>query len=149
MGMPAMSEKTAERPPVTAAQRAYGSVIYWFTNVTAAGCMLGLMLGMLDIGGNFLNPHLVFSGILGGMSPDAVWHHAGEGFPGGHFYLGRFFSGDGLTQFAIVLGSSVALWALLAAAAGFIKGKSYGYAGACILVSAAIALAMAGVVNFK
>ncbi len=144
-----MGEKTAVRPPVPGAQRAYGSVIYWFTNVTAAGCMLGLMLAMLDIGGNFLNPHLVFSGIWEGMPPDAVWRHAGEGFPGGHFYLGRFLSGDGLTQFAIVLGSSAALWGLIAASAWFIREKSYGYAAACLLVASAVIFSAAGIVSFK
>ena len=133
---------------ISKAQSAYGAVVYWVTFSAALICIAGPLIAMLAPEKNVLNPHLVFSGIWEGKTADEVWACAGEGFPGGHFYRGRFFSGDGFTQFGIVLGSSAALWGLLAAA-GFLKEKSYGYAGACIFVSAVIVFAMAGVVNLN
>lgn len=134
---------------ISKAQSAYGAVVYWVTFSAALICMAGPLIAMLAPESNVLNPHLVFSGIWEGKTADEVWAYAGEGFPGGHFYLVRFFSGDGFTQFGIVLGSTAALWGLLAAVAGFIREKAYGYAGACVFVSAVIIFAMAGVVSLK
>lgn len=134
---------------LSSADKAYGAVVYWITIAAAVIAIAGPLVAMARPGKNVLNPGLAFEGIWEGMSADEVWLYAGEGFPGGHFYFDRLAAGDGLTYFGIVFGSTAALWGLLAAAAGFIKERAYGYAAVCVAVSAVIVFAMAGVVNLK
>lgn len=134
---------------ISGAEQAYGTVVYWITIAAALICVVGPLFALARPGGNVLNPGLVFEAIWEGRVAGEVWDYAGGGFPGGHFYLDRLLSGDGLTYFGIVLGSTAAFWGLLAAAACFIKEKAYGYAGACVLVAAVIIFAMAGVVSLK
>ncbi len=142
-----MKKKTTPPPPVPRAQYAYGTAVYWFCTISALICLLGLFMAMLNTGKNMLNPHLVFPAVWEGKNASDVWLHAGGGFPGGHFYISNLSSGDGLTMFGIALGSTAALWGLLAAAAGYLKDKSYGYAAISLFLSFVILFAMAGVVN--
>lgn len=132
-----------------AAQRAYGSIVSRVAIAAAVICLAGPPAAMLAPGRNVLNPHLLFPALWEGKTSGEVWELVGEGFPGGHFYAKNFLSGDGLAQFGIVLGSTAALWGLLAAFKGYLKEKSYGYAAACLLVSALIIFAMTGVVKLK
>lgn len=133
----------------SSADKAYGAVVYWITFSSALLCIVGPLAALALPGRNVLEPGLVFEGVWEGRTAGEVWLYAGGGFPGGHFYIDRLFSGDGLTYFGIVLGSTAALWGLLAAAACFIRERAYGYAGACVLVSAVIVFAMTGVVSLK
>ncbi len=138
-----------DRTGISRAEKAYGAVVYWITLSAALICIVGPLAAMAFPGRNVLNPGLVFEGIWEGRTADEVWLYAGRGFPGGHFYLDSLFTGDGFTYFGIVLGATAGLWGLLAAAAGFVREKAYGYAGACVFVSAVIVFAMAGVVSLK
>lgn len=128
-------------------QRHYGAVVYWITVSSALLCIAGLPFAVLAPGGNVLDPHLVFSGIWEGLSAAEVWERAGQGFPGGHFYIKSLPRGDSLIQFGIALGSTAALWGCIAASAGYLREKSYGYAAACLFVAAFIIFAMTGVVS--
>ena len=76
-----------------------------------------------------------------------MWQEVGGEFPGGHFYLKNFTSGDGFTQFGLALGCSVALWALLAAAFAYSKDRIYLYVGLSLWVAALVALSMIGIVG--
>ncbi len=120
----------------------YGTITYWLTRVVTAICLVGLPLAMARVDQNYLNPHRLFAAIWEGRGVVEVWQEVGDGFPGGHFYINHLFSGDALTQLAIVLGCSISLAALMAASWQYFKEKSYGYSATCLLVSAVIVIAM-------
>lgn len=134
-------------PNVPRAQILYGSFVYWLTIISAIICIVGPLLVMARVDNNILNPHYLFAKIWSGEGIDAVWQ--GAGFTGGHFYVNHLFTGDGFIQLGIVLGSSVALWGLLAAAWEFFKERAYIYTFASIFISATIVFAMLGIVKLK
>ena len=144
-----MKQRTGNGVIISKAQRVYGSVVYWITITSAIICVIGPTLALANIERSILNPHYLFAAIWRGEDVNTVWQEAAGGFPGGHFYLEHFFAGDGFTQFGIALGSSAALWGLLAASWAFIKERSYGYALVCLFVSAIIIFSALGVVEVK
>lgn len=144
-----MTEDHQDNFCIPSSQLIYGSVVYWVTIIAAMISAAGPTLAMLRPDKTIMNPHLLFAAIWKGEKVDTIWELAAGGFPGGHFYLEHFFAGDGFTQFGIVLGSSAALWGLLAASYFFIHEKSYGYFFASLFISAIIIFAMLGVIALK
>lgn len=130
-------------------QLVYGAIVYWVTIIAAMICVTGPTIAMARIDNNVLNPHHLFAAIWEGKEVDVIWEQAAGGFPGGHFYLEYFLTGDSWIQLGIALGGSAALWGLLAASWFYIKERSYGYSFACILVSGIILFAMLGVIKLK
>jgi hypothetical protein len=116
---------TQERPRMPRAQIIYGEIVYWITIIAAIVCMIGPVISMINVENNVLNPHYLFAGIFEGKSAETIWNEVGGGFPGGHFYLSNFTSGDGFTQFGLALGCSVAIWALLASSIAYVKEKFF------------------------
>jgi hypothetical protein len=129
------------------AQIVYGEIVYWVTIVSAIICMVGPVIAMSSPEDNVLNPHFLFASIFEGKSAETIWNEVGGGFPGGHFYLDHFTSGDGFTQLGLALGCSVALWALIAAAFLYLKEKHYLYMMLALWVSLLVALSAIGIVK--
>ena len=136
-----------ERPVMPRAQIIYGEIVYWVTITAAIICMIGPVISMVSVENNVMNPHYLFSSIFEGKNTETIWEEVGGGFPGGHFYLTNFTSGDGFTQFGLALGCSVALWALLAAAIAYLAEKTYLYVFLSLWVGLLIFLSMIGIVK--
>ncbi len=99
---------------------------------------------MSNTDNNVLNPHFLFAKIFEGKDAQTVWEEVGGGFPGGHFYLKNFTSGDGFTQFGLALGCSVALWALIAVAIAYLTEKTYLYVFLSLWVALIVFVSMVG-----
>ena len=133
-----------ERPEMPREQIVYGEIVYWITVVACIICTIGPLIAMINVENNILNPHYLFANIFEGKSAQAIWQEVGGGFPGGHFYLKNFTTGDGFTQFGLALGCSVALWALLASAIVYISQKIYLYFFLSLWVSLLVFVSMVG-----
>jgi hypothetical protein len=137
--------KADEKRNIPLAQIIYGDIVYWITVVAAIICMLGPVIGMIWVDDNLLNLHYLFAAVLAGKSTEEVWNESGEGFPGGHFWYQNILSGDGLTQFGLALGCSVAFWALLAAAFVYFRTRAFLYAGLSLWVAFMVLMSAAGI----
>ncbi len=135
----------SERPQMPRAQIAYGEVVYWITIAAAIICMIGPVIAVAYIDNNVLNPHFLFSAIFDGKAPEVIWEEVGGGFPGGHFYKNYFLHGDGLTQFGLALGCTAALWALICAAAAYLKDRTYLYVILSLWVAGMIVVSAIGI----
>jgi hypothetical protein len=127
------------------AQRIYGEIIYFITIVACLICMIGPAISVADPDNNVLDPYRLFNAIFEGKNAEQVWQEAGDGFPGGHFYLTHFTYGDGFTQFGLALGCSCALWGLLAAAAAYASERRWLYVVLALWVATMVFLSMTGV----
>ncbi len=136
-----------ETPKMQRAQTVYGAIVYWVTIVSSLICMVGPVISVATPDNNVLNPYKLFNAIFQGKDAQTVWQEVGGEFPGGHFYLKNFTSGDGFTQFGLALGCSVALWALLVAAFAYSKDRIYLYVTLSLWVAALVALSMTGIVG--
>jgi hypothetical protein len=136
-----------QKPVMQRAQKVYGEIVYWITIVACVLCMIGPVISVAKPERNILNPYKLFGAIFEGKDAQTIWREAGEGFPGGHFYLKHLFLGDGFTQLGLALGCSVALWALLAAAFCFLMEKTYFYVILAFWVAFLVFCSMTGVVG--
>jgi len=99
---------------------------------------------------NLLNPNLVFTAIFEGNNPAGIWEAAGVPFQPGDFwklFWNNLFTPEGFATFGMVLGCSVAFWALIPAVWQFGKKKEYFYVCVSLFIMSLIALAMSGLVN--
>jgi len=135
-----------QRPQMPVVQIVYGEIIYWITIVAAIVCMIGPCISVAMPDNNVMNPHYLFSAIFAGKDPAAVWNEVGkDGFPGGHFYIKYFKTGDGFTQFGLALGCSCAIWGLLASAYFYLRDKNYLFVLLAIWVTSLIILSLSGI----
>jgi hypothetical protein len=125
----------------------YGDTVYWVTIGAALICMIGPLLSMMFVDDNVLNPHYLFAAIFAGKDPETIWNEVGSGFPGGHFWYDNLGTGDGFTQLGLVLGCSVAFWALLAAALAYFRQRILLYTLLAIWVAAMVALSTMGLMK--
>ncbi|OPL16685.1 MAG: hypothetical protein AVO38_07255 [delta proteobacterium ML8_D] len=136
------------RPKMQLSQRVYGEIVYWGTIVACIICMIGPYISMKNPDKNVMNPFYLFAAIFEGKDTATIWQEVAGGFPGGHFYLEKFFYGDGFTQFGLAMGCSVAAWALIPAALIYLfKEKNPTYTILCLWVAALIFLSMIGIVK--
>ena len=112
-----------EQSKIPVSQRVFGETIYWLCILAAIVCMIGPVIALLSVDSNIMNPHFLFASILEGNTADVVWREVGGGFPGGHFWKDNILTGDGFTQFGLVIGCASALPALLATALVYIFRK--------------------------
>jgi hypothetical protein len=138
---------TEDKPTMPRAQIVYGEIIYWMAIVSALICMIGPVIAMASVEDNVLNPHYLFASIFEGKDAQTIWNEVGGGFPGGHFYLDHFTSGDGFTQFGLALGCGCALWGLLATAFLYLREKDYLYMLLSLWVGLLIFLSAIGIVK--
>ena len=138
------------RPEIDKSQLQYGTVYHW---ITFASCIIALIAPVLILmfpGSNLLNPNLVFSAIFAGKSPSEIWEAAGLAFNPGDFwqlFRGNLFTAEGFATFGMVLGCSVAFWALIPAVRQFIKKKEYFYVCVSLFIMSLVVLAMSGIIN--
>ncbi len=135
------------RPQMPPAQIYYGELDYWMTIFACIICMIGPLISLASPERNILNPYKLFSSIFEGKSAEEVWQDAGDGFPGGHFYLNYFTYGDGFTQFGLALGCSVAIWALLGAMVAYFRKRRYLFVILGLWVVFLVAVSMTGIVG--
>ncbi|OQB15259.1 MAG: hypothetical protein BWY15_00630 [Firmicutes bacterium ADurb.Bin193] len=138
-----------ERPLIPKSQLIFGAFVHW---ITIASCILSLfapVVMLLAPKATLMNQNLLFGAIFSGETPKEIWARLPGGFPGGHFYLNNILTGDGLGQFAIALGCSVSVWALIAAIIMFIKEKNYLFVGISLFVMLLTVFAMSGFVNIE
>ena len=128
-------------------QLVYGKCIYWLSIVAAMICTIGPVIAMVSPDRNFMNPHYLFFAIWQGKDPEMVWQEVGGGFLGGHFWLHSLTTGDGVTQFGVVLGCSCACVALIGTAIAYLreKPKAYGWALLSLWVATMIILSALGI----
>jgi hypothetical protein len=136
-----------EKPKMQLSQLVYGEIVYWGTIVAALICMVGPYISIKNPGNNVMDPFYLFAAIFEGKDTATIWQEVAGGFPGGHFYLDKFFYGDGFTQFGLALGCSVAAWALIPVAFCYLKEKNPTYTILCIWVALLIILSMIGIVS--
>jgi hypothetical protein len=137
----------SDRPVMPKGQIVYGECVYYLTVVACLICIVGPLIAMIDPENNVMNPYFTFAAIFQGHSAQEVWTIVAGGFPGGHFWMDNFFTGDGFTQFGLALGCSSAGFALIVAAVVYAFEKIYLYAGFCLFVSAFVFLAASGLVK--
>ncbi len=139
------------KPDMPQAQIVYGEVIYWLCIVAAAICTIGPIISLWYVDNNVLNPHFVFAALWEGQSAQDIWNTAGDGFPGGHFFLQYISTGDGFTQFGVALGSIAALPALFMAGLAYLREKPRNnlYAIMSLWVMLLIAFSAVGILAMK
>ncbi len=125
----------------------YGEIVYWTTIVAALVCMVGPTIAIATVDNNIINPHYLFAAIFDGKSAHTIWQELAGEFPGGHFYLSKFFTGDGFTQFGLALGCGVAIPGLLGAAVAFMQDRVYGYVALALWVAFLIGFSLLGIVK--
>jgi len=98
---------------------------------------------------NVINPHHLFADMWSGTKPETIWKAAGGAEAGGHYWVHHLAAGDGFTHLGLVIGCSVAMPAMLAAAIVYaFKEKSLGWALGALWVTGLIALSILGIVGF-
>ena len=139
-----------ELPEINKSQLYYGTVAHW---VSFASCLIALaspVLILLFPAHNLSNPNLIFGALFEGKRPAEIWAAAGVPFETEGFwklFMGNFFTPDWFAALSIVLGCSVALWALIPAVWQFAKNKQYFYVCVSFFVMGLVTLAMSGLVN--
>jgi hypothetical protein len=137
----------AQQPKMPRVQLVYGEIIYWVTILACLICMIGPAISVAAPNNNVLDPYKLFNAIFAGKTAEEVWQEAGDGFPGGHFYLKHMTYGDGLTQFGLALGCSCAIWGLFATAALYASEKRWLWLVLSLWVATLVLLSMFGVVS--
>lgn len=140
-----LSEKPVQKLPLS--NKVYASMVHWITIVASLLALFVPILILINPANNVLNPNIVFKEIFSGASPSEIWANSSTGgFPGGHYYLSYLFKADSWAQFAINLGCSVGLWALIPTVViQFFKEKKIFYAVLGTMLLTLIACAMLGV----
>ncbi len=139
----------SDKPIMPKAQIFYGECVYYLTVVACLICIVGPLIAMINPDDNVMNPYFTFAAIFKGYSTAQVWTEVAGGFPGGHFWMDNFFTGDGFTQFGLALGCTSAGIALIPAAFVYATERIYIYSGFCLFVAAFIFLASSGLVSIK
>ena len=144
------TKNNPEKPCIEKSQIQFGTIVHW---ITIASCLIALIAPVFILllpDKNLLNPTLLFNAIFEGKRAAEIWEAAGVSFQDGGFwklFFGNFFTPDGIAAFAVALGCSVTLWALIPAAWQFGKKKNYFYLGVSFFIMALAALAMSGMIN--
>ena len=82
------------------------------------------------------------------IAGETIWQDAKDGVEGGHFWIDHFTTGDGFTQFGLVLGCAVGFFARLGAAVfDIIKERSFGWAIGAIWIAIMIGVSVLGIVS--
>lgn len=102
-----------EQRKTPVSQLVFGETIYWICVISAIVCTVGPLIAIIFVDSNVMNPHYLFASIFEGNTAEVVWEEVGGGFPGGHFWKDHLFTGDGFTQFGLVIGCASALPALV------------------------------------
>jgi hypothetical protein len=113
--------------------------------------MVGPVITLAAVDNNVMNPHYLFDSIFDGNTAEVVWDEVGGGFPGGHFWLDYLSTGDGFTQFGIVVGCAAALPAVIATAMVFVfkkEKRSSVWVLFSFVIAALITISMLDIISF-
>jgi len=139
-----------EQPEMPLAQSLFGGLVYWLCVVAGIACMIGPVIALASIDGNVGNPQYLYASIFEGDPAEVVWEQVAGEFPGGHFWIDNMGSGDGFTQFGLVLGCACALPPVVAVALVFLlrkKEKSLPLALFSVVIAVLIVISVLGVVD--
>jgi len=137
-----------ENPRIQQSQVIFGDIVYWLTITAAIICMIGPVMAFASMDGNILNPHYLFANIWSGMGPEAIMETAGEVDAGGHYWVNNLAAGDGFTQLGLVIGCSVAIPAMLAAAIVYVfKERSLGWALGALWIVGLVTISVLGIIS--
>lgn len=136
-------------PDVPKSAHVYAEVVHW---ITIAVCVIALFAPLFIISNpqnNLLNPNMIFAKIIQGATTNEIWSISATGaFPGAHYYLQHPAWGDSIAMFAVALGCSVGLWALVSCAALLLSRERERFYGVVSLAFAlVIVLSMFGVLH--
>ena len=135
---------------INQSQVIFGDVVYWLTITAAIICMIGPVMAFASMDGNILNPHFLFAKMWSGSDPTAIWGVAGEMEVGKHWWINSLGAGDGFTEFGLVVGCSVAIPAMLAAAVIYaFKERSLGWALGALWIVGLVAVSVLGFVSIE
>lgn len=135
-------------PKIQRSQIIFGNIVYWGTIAAAIITMVGPVMAFSSMDSNVINPHYLFANIWSGMEPDAIWETAGEVGTRAHYWVGNLAAGDGFTQMGLVLGSSIVIPALLAAAIVYtFKERSLGWALSALWIVGLITISVLGIAS--
>jgi len=82
------------------------------------------------------------------MDPGTIWGTAGAANGGEHHWLYNLSAGDGLIQLGLIIGCSVAMPAMLAAAIIYVfKERSLGWALGALWIAGLVAISVLGIVK--
>lgn len=137
-----------EKPRIQQSQVIFGDIVYWLTITAAIICMIGPVMAFASMDGNILNPHYLFANMWSGMGPEAIMETAGEVEAGGHYWVNNLAAGDGFTQLGLVIGCSVAIPAMLAAAIVYVfKERSLGWALGALWIVGLVTISVLGIIS--
>lgn len=137
-----------ENPKIQRSQIVFGDIVYWFTIAVAMISIVGPVMAFASMDGNVINPHYLFASIWAGMDPETIWQTAGEVETEVHYLLPNLAAGDGFAHFGLVVGSSVAIPALLAAAMIYaFKERSPGWALSALWIVGLVIISVLGIVS--
>ena len=137
-----------KNPKIQRSQIVFGDIVYWLTVAAAIICMVGPVVAFASMDGNVLNPHHLLANMWTGMEPETVWETAGEVEIGGHYLVRNLAAGDGFIQLGLILGCSVAIPAMLAAAMVYaFKERSRGWTLAALWIVGLVSISVLGIVS--
>jgi len=137
-----------ENPKIQQSQIIFGDIVYWLTIIAAIICMIGPVMAFTSMDENILNPHYLFANIWSGMGPEAILETAGGTQASGHYWIHNIATGDGFTQLGLVIGCSVAVPAMLAAAIVYVfKERSPGWALGALWIVGLVTVSVLGIIS--
>jgi len=140
---------TEDRPQVPLFNTIYGDTVYWITFAVCLACLVGPVFAVLYPDNTAINPYFTYALIFEGMSGEEIWIALYGEWPYMHkIWLQHFFTGDGFTMFAMVIGCTVAAWALIPTIFAFIKEGVTSFAIFSLLILGMILFAASGIIRF-
>jgi len=141
---------TEDRPSVPIYNVVYGDVVYWITFATCIISLVGPMFAVLFPEKTVMNPYFTYALIFEGMTGSEIWAALYGEFPWLHrIWWEHFFTGDGFTMFGMVIGCTVALWALIPTIFALAKEGLYIYILFSIFVMIMILLSASGLIAIE
>ena len=141
---------TEDRPRPPVYNVVYGDVVYWITFATCIISLIGPMFAVLYPDNTVMNPYFTFALIFEGMTGADIWAALYGDFPWLHkIWWENFFTGDGLTMFGMVIGCTVALWALIPTIFALAKEGLYYYIFFSLFVMLMIVLSASGLIAIE
>ncbi len=141
---------TEDRPRPPLYNTTYGDTVYWITFVVALICLIGPIFAVFFPGNTAMDPYLTFDLIFEGMTGVEIWTALYGEWPFIHgVWLKNFFTGDGFVMFGMVVGCTVAVWALIPTIFAFVKEGNTGYALFSLFVIFMILFAASGIVQIE
>ena len=141
---------TEDRPKVPLYNTTYGDTVYWITFAVCLICLVGPVLAVLFPDSTAMNPYFTYALIFDGQTGTEIWTALYGEWPYMHsVWFKNFFTGDGITMFAMAIGCTVAVWALIPTIVAFVKEGLTGYAVFSVFIIAMILFAASGAVQIE